>query len=327
MIERLAILAACAIAMGALGAVSTSGVQAQSTKWPDKPVRVIVPFPAGGTSDVVARLFTPRLSEEYGQPFVIDNRTGAGGTIGAEIAARAAPDGYTVAMVPSSYAAAAALYKLSYDPIKSIAPISMIQIVPFILIVQPSVKANNLKEFIELARTQSGTLNFGSAGTGSTPHLAAELFQQLTNSKFTHIPYKGDGQALADLLGGQVHINIATAVLLAPQIKAGKVRALGVTTTRRSRSMPDLPAIGELVPGFAADGWSGIWAPAGTPKEIISRLNQSIGRILKVPEVQERLRGIDAEPTHSTPEEFARFIAAEVAKWQKVVTTANIKLN
>ncbi|MBM3342035.1 MAG: tripartite tricarboxylate transporter substrate binding protein [Betaproteobacteria bacterium] len=321
MINRFMIHAVCTIAMGAAAA------QAQSTKWPERPVRVIVPFPAGGTSDVVARLFTPRLSEEYGQQFVIDNRPGAGGTIGTEIAARAAPDGHTVAMVPSSYAAAAALYKLPYDPIKGIAPISMMQIVPFILVVHPSVKADNLKAFIELARTHSGTLNFGSPGTGSTPHLAAELFQQLTNSKFTHVAYKGDGQALADLLGGQVHINIATAVLLGPQIKSGKVRALGVTATRRSRSMPELPAIGELVPGFAADGWSGIWAPGGTPAEIVSRLNLSIGRILKAPEVVERLRGIDAEPTHSTPEEFARFIAAEVAKWRKVVATANIKLN
>jgi tripartite-type tricarboxylate transporter receptor subunit TctC len=189
------------------------------------------------------------------------------------------------------------------------------------------VKASNLKEFIELARAQTGTLNFGSPGTGSTPHLAGEFFQQLTKSKFTHVAYKGDGQALADLLGGQIHINIATAVLLGPQIKAGKVRALAVTTERRSRSMPDLPAIGELVPGFAADGWSGIWAPAGTPKEIVSRLNQSIGRILKLAEVQDRLRAIDAEPTHSSPEEFARFIAAEVGKWRKVVATANIRLN
>lgn len=322
--KQLTILAVCAIAMGTM---ETRGAQAQSAKWPDRPVRVIVPFPAGGTSDVVARLFTPRLSEEYGQQFVVDNRPGAGGTIGTEIAARATPDGYTVAMVPSSYAAAASLYKLSYDPIKGIAPISMMQIVPFILVIQPSVKANNLKEFIEVARAQSGTLNVGSAGTGSTPHLAAELFQQLTGSKFTHIPYKGDGQALADLLGGQVHINIATAVLLAQHIKSGRIRALGVTTTRRSRSMPDLPAIGEMVPGFAADGWSGIWAPAGTPKEIVSRLNQSIGRILKIPEVQERLRSIDAEPTPSSPEEFAHFISAEIAKWRKVVTTANIKIN
>ena len=321
MLVRFRILTACAIAGVALQA------QAQSMKWPERPVRVIVPFPAGGTSDVVARLFTPRLSEEYGQSFVVDNRPGAGGTIGAEIAARAAPDGYTVAMVPSSYAAAAALYKLPYDPVKGIAPISMIQIVPFILVVQPSVKAGHLKELIELARAQPGTLNFSSPGTGSTPHLAAEFCQQLTHSKFTHVPYKGDGQALADLLGGQIHINIATAVLLGQHIKSGRVRALGVTSTRRSRSLPDLPAIGEILPGFAADGWSGIWAPAGTPKEIVSRLNQSIGRILKVPEVQERLRSIDAEPTPSSPEEFVRFIAAEVAKWQKVVVTANIKLN
>jgi tripartite-type tricarboxylate transporter receptor subunit TctC len=327
MIKQRAFAAMCVIAIGVTGAAGAPGAQAQSAKWPERPVRVVVPFPAGGTSDVLARLFTPRLSEEYGQQFVVDNRPGAGGTIGSEIAVRAAPDGYTLAMVPSSYAAAAALYKLPYDAVKSIAPVSMIQIVPFILVVQPSVKANNLKEFIELARGQSGALNFGSAGTGSTPHLAAELFQQLTNSKFTHVPYKGDGPALADLLGGQIHINIATAVLLGPHIKTGKVRALGVTTAKRSRSMPELPAIAEMVPGFAADGWSGLWAPAGTPKDVVSRLNQSIGRILKIPDIQERLRAIDAEPTPSSPDEFARFIAAEVAKWQKVVTTANIKIN
>ena len=301
--------------------------QAQTGNWPDKPVRVVVPMPAGGTSDVIARLFTSRLSDEYGQQFIVDNRAGAGGSIGAESVARANPDGYTVIIVPSSYAANAALYKLPYDPVEGIAPISMIQVVPFILAVNPSVKATNLKEFIELARAQPGVLNFGTPGTGSTPHLAGELFQQMTGTKWVHVAYKGDGPALADLLGGQIHINIATAVVLDPQIKVGKVRALAVTTEKRSPTMPDLPAIGELIPGYTVDGWSGMWAPAGTPKEIVMRLNQSLARILKLPEIQERLRAVGAEPAHSTPEEFGREIAREIAMWSKVVKTADIRIN
>ena len=300
---------------------------AQTLKWPDKPVRVIVPFPPGGTTDVVARTFAPRLSEEYGQQFVVDNRGGAGGAIGAEIAARANPDGYTIIVVTSSYAANAVLYKLPYDPVKGIAPVSMISILPFILAVHPSVKAGNLKEFIELARAQPGILNFGSPGTGSTPHLAGELLQQISKTKLTHIAYKGDGPALTDLLGGQIQVVIATELVLGAQIKAGKVRALAVSTARRQPTLPDLPAIGELAPGYAVDGWAGLWAPAGTPTEIISRLNQSVARILKLPEVQERLHAGGAEPAHSTPDAFARAIAQDITTWSNVVKTGNIKIN
>jgi tripartite-type tricarboxylate transporter receptor subunit TctC len=299
---------------------------AQSKQWPDKPVRMIVPFPPGGTSDVVARTFAPLLSQEYGQQFVVDNRAGAGGAIGAEIAARANPDGYTIILVVSSYAATAALHKLPYDPVKGIAPISMIGILPFMLAVHPSVKANTLKEFIEITRARPGVLNFGSPGTGSTPHLAGELFQQLTQTRWAHVPYKGDSPALTDLLGGQIQIMIATAVVLGPHIKVGKVRALAVTTRERSPALPDLPAIGEVVPGYAVDGWAGMWAPAGTPKEIISRLNRSIARILKLADVQERLRVSGAEPTPSTPEAFAQLIVQDIATWLKVVKAANIKL-
>jgi len=300
--------------------------QAQTGKWPDKPVRVVVPFPPGGTTDVVARTFAPRLSEEYGQQFVVDNRGGAGGAIGAEIAARANPDGYTIIVVTSSYAPNAVLYKLPYDPVKGIAPISMISILPFVLVVHPSVRANNLKEFIELVRAQPGVLNIGSPGTGSTPHLAGELFQQMARIKMVHVAYKGDGPALTDLLGGQIQTLLATELVLGSQIKAGKLRALAVTTAQRSPALPDLPAIGELVPGYAVDGWAGMWAPAGTPKEIIARLNQSVARILKLPEVQERLRAGGAEPAHSTPEGFAQAIARDIATWSKVVKDGNIKV-
>ncbi|MGZ8156725.1 MAG: tripartite tricarboxylate transporter substrate-binding protein, partial [Burkholderiales bacterium] len=196
----------------------------------------------------------------------------------------------------------------------------------FLLVVHPSVKANNLKEFIELSRARPGTLNFGTPGTGSTPHLAGELFQQMTGSKWVHVPYKGDAPAVADMLGGQVHVVIATQVVLDAHMKVGKIRPLAVTTEQRSRTMPELPAIGEMVPGFAVPGWSGVWAPGGTPKEIVMRLNQSIGRILKLPDVIQKLRAIGAEPTHSTPEGFAQLVARDVAMWTKVVKTANIKV-
>jgi tripartite-type tricarboxylate transporter receptor subunit TctC len=304
-----------------------AATQARAGQWPDKPVRMVVPTAAGGTSDVLARTFASKLSDEYGQQFIVDNRPGAGGAIGNELAARAAPDGYTIIFVPSSYAANAALYKLPYDPIEGIAPIGMVQVVPFLLFIHPSVKAGNLKEFIELSRAQPGVLNFGTPGTGSTPHLAGELFQQMTGTKWVHVAYKGDAPAVADLLGGQIQVSIATSVVVDAHIKAGKIRALAVTTEQRSRTMPELPAIGEMVPGFAVAGWSGVWAPAGTPKEIVLRLNQSLGRILKLSDVIERLRAIGSEPTYSTPEGFAQVVARDVAMWTKVVRAANIKVN
>jgi tripartite-type tricarboxylate transporter receptor subunit TctC len=307
-------------------AAAVATAHAQTGKWPDKPVRVIVPFPPGGTTDIVARTFAPLLSQEYGQQFIVDNRAGAGSAIGAEIAARANPDGYTIIVVTSSYAAVAVLHKLPYDPVKGIAPISMIGILPFILAVHPSVKAGNLKEFIELTRARPGTLNFGSPGVGSTPHLAGELFQQMTDTKWLHVAYKGDSPALADLLGGQIQAMIATALVLGPHIAAGKLRALALTTRERSPAMPDLPTVGEVVPGYAVDGWAGMWAPAGTPRAVVSRLNQSVTRILKQPDVQERLRVNGAVPAPSTPEGFAQVIAQDIATWSKVVKAGNIKI-
>ncbi|MGZ8210080.1 MAG: tripartite tricarboxylate transporter substrate binding protein [Burkholderiales bacterium] len=299
---------------------------AQAGKWPDKPVRVIVPFPPGGTTDVVARTFAPLLSQEFGQQFVVDNRAGAGGAIGAEIAARANPDGYTICVVTSSYAANAVLRKSPYDPVKGIAPISMISVLPFILAVHPGVKANTLKEFVELARARPGTINFGSPGTGSTPHLALELFQQLANIKMVHVAYKGDAPAVADLLGGQIQVLAATGVVLSPHIKAGKLRGLGVSTRDRSPANPDLPAIGEVVPGYAVDGWAGMWAPAGTPRAIVTRLNQSVARILKQSDVQAMLRTGGAEPVPSTPDGFAQVIAKDIATWSSVVKAGDIRV-
>ncbi len=300
---------------------------AQTAKWPERPVRVVVPVPPGGGIDLMARMVSQRLSEEFGQQFVADNRTGAGGTIGSEIVVRANPDGYTLLVYGSSYAANAALYKLPYDPVKGIAPISTIASGPYVLLVHPSVKAGTLKEFIELARVERGALNFGSAGTGSVPHLSAELFQQLTQTRMLHVPYKGIGLAVSDLLGGRIQVFFASAVAALPHVRSGKLRGLAVTTEQRSPTMPDLPAIRESVPGYSASLWYGMWAPAGTPKEVISRLNQAIARMLKLPEVQERLRADGVEPAHSTPEEQARIVAREIATWSKVIKIGNIKID
>ena len=301
--------------------------QAQTGKWPDKPVRVVVPFAPGGATDVVARIVSPRLAEEFGQQFIVDNRAGAGGTIGAEIVVRANPDGYTIMSGASSYASNAALYKLPYDPIAGISPVTLITRGPFIVAVHPSVKANNLKEFIELARAKPGSLTFGSSGTGGVPHLATEHFRQMTNTNMIHVPYKGDAPAIIDLLGGQIQFFFGGPLVLSPHIHAGKLRGLAVTSEQRSSVMPDLPAVNELVPGYTAFTWFGMWAPPGTPKEIVARLNQAIERILKKPEVQERLRGDGMETAHNTPEEFSRFIASDIAKWTKVVKAGNIKVD
>jgi len=299
---------------------------AQSASWPDKPIRTVVPFAPGGGTDVVARIVAPKLSEEFGQQFVIDNRAGAGGAIGTDIAVRANPDGYTILIGASSYASNAALYKLPYDPIKGFSPVTLITRGPFVFAVHPAVKAANLKEFIELARAKPNSLTFGSSGTGSVPHLATELFRQMAKLDMIHAPYKGDAPAIIDLLGGHIQIYFGGPLVLASHINAGKLRGLGVTTEQRSAALPDLPAIGELVPGYSATTWFGLWVPLGVPKEIIARLNQSIGRILKLPDVQERLRVNGMNAGHNSPEEFNRFIAQEIAKYTQVVKAGNIRV-
>ena len=304
-----------------------TAAHAQPGQWPTKTVRVIVPLAPGGGNDIVARLFAARLTSEFGQQFIVDNRSGAGGTIGAEIAARANPDGYTLITVPASYAANAALYKLPYDPVKGIAPISLIATGPLILTVHPSVPAASLKEFIALARARPGSITFGSSGSGSFSHLTAELFRQMSLTDMVHVPYKSAGPALVDLLGGQIQMFFGSGPSTGGHIRAGRLRGLGVTTAKRSPALPDLPAIGELLPGYASDFWFGMWAPAGTPREIISRVNQALVRILKQPEVLERLKTDGVTPVGSTPEEFARAIARDIPMWSKVVKAGNIKVD
>ena len=300
-------------------AATLPAAQAQTGKWPEKPVRMIVAYAPGGGTDIIARIIAPRLSQEFGQQFVVDNRGGAGGMIGTEIMVRADPDGYTVSLVASSYATSPVLYKLPYDPVKGIAPISMTDMGPFVFAVNPSLKAANVQEFIALARAKPGSLNYGSSGTGGTLHLAGELFGQMTGTHSVHVPYKGTGPAVTDLIGGQIQFIFANGPSVLPQIKAGKLRAIAVTTQRPSPLMPNLPTVSASVPGYLAITWHGMLAPAGTPKAITSRLNQALAQILKQPNVEEVLHSQGLEPAHSTPEEFGRMIAEDIARWSKVM--------
>jgi len=300
------------------------GANAQTGRWPDKPVRVIVPFAAGGSTDIIARVLTAKLAQEFGQQFVVDNRGGAGGALGAEIAARANPDGYTLIIVATSYATNAALYKVPYDPVRDIAAVGMIHKGPFVLAVHPSVQATDVKGFVELMRSKPRAFNYGSSGVGGATHLTTEFFRQLTGIDVVHVPYKGDGPAMADLIAGQIQFIMSSVPALIAHLKSGKVRGLGVTTEQRFPELPDLPPISETVPGYEHTSWNGMWAPKGTPREILLRLNQSVAKVLKQPDVLERLRADGREPAHSSAEEFQRVIAGDIAKYTKVVRAGNI---
>ncbi len=304
-----------------------AAAQSPASRWPDKPVRVVVPFAAGGSTDIIARVLSARLTQEFGQQFIIDNRGGAGGSTGAEIVVRANPDGYTLIIVATSYATNAALYKLAYDPVKNITPVGLLHSGPFLLAINNNIAANSVKEFIDVLRVKPGGLNFGSSGIGGASHLATELFKQMANTQSTHVPYKGDAPAISDLIGGQVQYILSSVPALIQHVKGGRVRALAVTTAQRWPDLPELPAVAETLPGYEHTSWNGMWAPAGTPKEIVNRLNVTLARLLKLPDVQERLRADGRAPAHTSPKEFERIIERDVAKWSKVVKAGNIKVN
>jgi len=285
-----------------------------------------VPLSPGGSVDTVARLVSARLTEHLGQQFVVDNRSGAGGTIGTAIVANAEPDGHTLLMMSGAFAGSAALYKLPYDPIKDIAPIALIASGPFWLIAHPSVDAAHLNELIELARKKPDALSYGSGGTGSSTHLAMEYFRQMSKTRIVHVPYKGGGAAIADLLSGRIQLYMAPGPVVMPHVKSGKLRALGVTSEQRSSAMPDVPAITELVPGYVAAFPYGMGAPGRTPRQIIVKLNETLGRILKEPDVVTRLRAGGNEPAHTSPEAYARATQQDIAKWKRVVKEGNIKI-
>ncbi len=319
-----------ALLLLALAAGTLAPALATAQAWPAKPVRMVVPFPPAGGTDVIARVIGPRLGEALGQQVLIDNRAGANGNVGTELVARAAPDGYTVllngggtlAVNPSLYS------RLPYDSVRDFAPVSMVALQPSVLVVHPSVPARSVSELIALARSRPGQLNYASSGSGSLAHLCAEVFKRMAKIDMLHVPYKGAGPSLADLLAGQVHLIFASSPSVMPHVRNARLRALGVTTAKRVRATPEVPTIAEAgLPGFELTGWYGLLAPAGTPSPVVNRLNVDLVKTLNVADVQEKLVDQGLEVATSTPREFADFLKAEIAKYARVVRDAGVKVD
>jgi len=294
--------------------------------WPTRPVRMILPFPPGGGTDILGRLIAERLSAGIGQPVVTENRGGAGGNVGAEAAARSAPDGYTIVLVAPSLAISPTLYsKINYDPVRDFAPISLVATVPNVMVTQPSLPGQ-LQEFIAFVKAKAGALNFGSGGAGTSNHLAGELFNIVTGARLVHVPYKGVNLAMQDVLAGNVHLVFIGIPAAAPHIKAAKLRALAVVAPQRSSALPDVPTVAEAgLKDFEVTTWYGILAPAGTPQPVVRRLNAELVKIMHAPEMKEKLTATGTEPLTSTPEEFAAYIKREIAKWGDVIRKAGVK--
>ncbi len=317
----LALLAAACTAFAAPAALAQ--------KFPDKPIRFIVPFPPGGGNDILARAIAPKMGEFLGQPVVIDNRAGAGGNIGTDLAAKSPPDGYTIVIASNQVTINPWLYaKLPFDIEKDFAAVAQAASVPMVLAVHPSVPANTLKEFIALAKASPGKFNHGTPGNGTPQHIAFEVFNHAASVQVTHIAYKGTGPAIADLIGGQVQSAIGTMASLEQHVKAGKLRALGVTTPKRSPAMPNVPTIAEAgLPGFEVPLWYSILAPAGTPKEIVARLSSEVARALAVPETRERLTAQGFDVNYLNPEQMSDLIRHDIARWQKSIKDIGLKLD
>ena len=299
-------------------------------EYPTKPLRFIAPNPPGGPTDILARLIGQKLSESVGQPVVIENRAGAGGNIGSEIAAKAPPDGYTLLSGNNAtFGANVSLYKrLGFDPIKDFTPVVLVATQPNILVVHPSLPVKSVKELVALAKARPGQLNYAGSGVRTAAHLAAELFKSMTATEIVHISYKGAGPALTDLLAGQTQLMFATALSVTPYIKSNRVRALGVTTAKRSRLYSDLPTIAEAgVPGFEASTWHGVLVPAGTPPAIVERLNTEINKMLQTPDVRDRINALGGEIAGGSSKEFAEHIRREIPKWAKVVKSLGVQLD
>ena len=309
---------------------AAGGALAQAPAYPSKPIRLVVPFPPGGATDILAREVAQKLTEAWGQSVVVDNRPGAGGNIGAELVARAAPDGYTLLMgTVGTHAINASLYaKLPYDHVKDFAPVILVAGVPNVLVVNPALPVNTVAELIAYAKANPGKLNFASSGNGTSIHLSGELFKVMAGVQMTHVPYKGSAPAVADLISGQVQLMFDNLPPSLPQIKAGKLRALAVTSATRAPALPDVPTIAEAgLPGFEASSWFGVLAPAGTPPAIVARLNAEIAKWLASPEAREKLSKQGANAAGGSPEDFAKHIAAETTKWAKVVKDSGAKVD
>jgi len=303
-------------------------ILAAAQAYPSKPIRFVVPYPAGGPLDTVARLLGQKVSESVKQPVIVDNRAGSGGNIGADLVAKSAPDGYTILMgAVATHAINPTLYaSIPYDPIRDFIPVTQVASTPNVLVVNPSVPAANVKEFIAYAKAHPGKLNFGSGSTGSAGHLAGELFKTQAGVDMTHVPYKGAAPAMNDLIGGQIQLmfdNLASAL---GQVRAGRVRALAVTTAKRTALAPELPTIAESgLPGFDINTWFGIFVPANTPREIVDRLHDEFTRALAAPDVREKMLSLGAEPVGNKPEEFAAYIRSEAEKYARVIKASGAK--
>ena len=302
---------------------------AAAQPYPSKPVRIIVNFPAGGVADIYARIIGTRVQESWGQPVVVENRTGGGGNIGADAVAKSAPDGYTLNMSAiGPHAVNVSLFsKMPYDPVKDFAAIALVLEAEGLLVVHPTLPANNVAELIAYARANPGKLTFASAGPGTASHLAGELFKTMAKVDMLHIPYKGNVPAITDLLAGQTSLLFATMPTVLPHAKAGKLRAIATLGSERSAATPDLPTIGETLKGFEVNNWIGLFAPAGTPPEVVRRWNGEVMRVMQSPDIQARLPVDGARFTPNTPEQFAAFVKSEIAKWAPVVKASGARVD
>ena len=306
-----------------------ASTRAAEVKYPTKPIRIIVPYPPGGSTDPTARAFGNWLADKFGVPVVIDNRPGAGATIGHGLGAKATPDGYTLLLGTSGGLVTGPAFgtKISYDPVKDYAPVGLGVYVPFLLVIHPSVAAKSPKELIDLAKAQPGQINFGSPGAGTPNHLGMELLTAMAGAKFTHVPYKGGGPAMIDLVGGRIQALFGGIPYCQPQLSAGRIRAIGVGHPKRLRSLPDLPALAETLPGFNNTTWYGLLAPAGTPASIVNKLNAEMKSAIANAEFVKQLDALGLEAAASTPKEFGDMIRTELARWTKVIRDAGIQAN
>lgn len=303
----------------------SSAIHAQG--YPSKTVRLIVPFAAGGSTDIMGRLVAQKLSESWGQQVIVDNRPGGSTVIGTDIVAKSAPDGHTLLVTPAPFTIVPSLLKkLPYDPAKDFAPITLINTTPLVVIVHPGVPAKNIKELVALAKAKPGVLNFGSSGSGGSNHLAGELFNAMANVKISHVPYKGNGPAMIDLLGGHIDMAYNGLTSALQHIKTGKLRALGVTSLKRSAALPDMPTLDEQgLKGFQAVAWNGLTGPAGMPKAAVDRAASDVARLMKSPELAEFLKREGSDPVGSSTAEYTAFLTGEIAKWKKIIERAGIK--
>ena len=321
----------------AMSCLTVCGVHAQpaapGTKaatdpsYPNKPIRLIVQFAPGGQGDVIARAVATKASESFRQTVLVDNRTGGGGTIAAEALVKSNPDGYTFIVASSSYAANSALYKRAFDPVNDITPVAMIGDSGLIVTVHPSLPVNSVADLITHAKANAGKLNYGSSGVGGTPHLATELFDQMAGTRMAHVPYKGNVLALNDLIGGQLQVLFGSMSNTMPQIRAGRLRGVAVTSPKRMATAPEYPPVGETVAGYEAVVWYGMAGPKGVPQAIVTRWNNEVNRILQLPDVKERMVGDGMELANGPPQRFRDMLVADIARWQRVVKMANIKVS